>query len=168
MARLQSKTTIRDYTPADRPFLERGVLALLGEESAFDPLKLVTAPGWWGKTHSRYLLSEVRKGRGHILIALVGPKRVGFVVGARQPVTRGKNRAFDSSRRPCCIYSLYVLPRFRRGRIGSRLMDVVEARLRGQGCDLAHMVGLAGNAPARAMYRSRGFKERVLWWGKWL
>jgi len=168
MARSRCTPRVRDYVRADRAFLEQGVLALLEEEAPFDPLRLIVPPNWWGKTHSQYLLSEVRKGRGHTLAAQAGRKRIGFVVGARQPTSRGKSRAFDLSRRPCCIYALYVAPDYRRGGVGTLLLEVVEERLRAQGCDLAHMVGLAGNAPARTLYRARGYEERVLWWAKWL
>ena len=168
MVRSRRTPGVRDYVRTDRAFLERGVLALLKDEAPFDPLRLIVPPSWWGKTHSQYLLSEVRKGSGHMLVAQEGRKRIGFAVGARQPTPRGKSRAFDPSRRPCCIYALYVAPDYCRGGVGTLLMDAVEARLRAQGCDLAHMVGLAGNVPSRTLYRARGYAERVLWWAKWL
>src|SRR5579863_741488 len=103
---------IRDFVPADRPFLERGLLAELKEAAPFDPLKMIVPPRNWGRTHSTFLLNEVRKTRGHLLVAELGAKRAGFLVGTLERPSRGRSRSF-AARHPGWILEVYVAPAFR-------------------------------------------------------
>jgi ribosomal protein S18 acetylase RimI-like enzyme len=153
--------------PADGRFLERGLLADLEEVAPFDPLKKFVPRRDWGRTYSRFLRKEVRTKGGHFLVAEVGSKRAGFVVGVLERLSRavkGKRRA----RRPCRILDLYVAPAFRNRGVGGRLMDEVERRLRAHRRDFVQMLSLSGNERAIAMYHARGYISRVHLLGKWL
>jgi len=162
-----SRLHIRDFAPTDRPFFEQGLLATLREEAPFDPLKLVVPPKGWGRTYSTFLLRQVRTRRGYILVAELGRRRAGFVVGARQPPYRGKVRSSEPVR-PCWIFDVYVSPEFRRRGVGNALMDEIERRFRSDGRDFVHLLALSGNAGALSMYRARGYARRVYMLGKWL
>lgn len=142
------------------------MLAELKDEAPFDPLKIVVPPSEWGRTHSRWLLKQVRTRNGYLLMATIGRKRVGFVVGAiaRASSTR---RSFEPAR-PSSILNLYVVPGFRRRGIGNRLMDELEGKFRAKRRDFVHLIALSGNARALALYRARGYAQRVLFLGKWL
>lgn len=157
---------IRDYESADRRFFERGLLALLKDEAPYDPLKIVVPPREWGRTQATWLMKQVRTRGGHLLIAEIGPKRVGFVVGARERASP-KRRAFEPAR-PCSIYSLYVAPEHRRRGIGNNLMNEIERRFHRARRDFVHLMALSGNARAVELYRARGYVDRVLFLGKWL
>jgi ribosomal protein S18 acetylase RimI-like enzyme len=159
-------TKIREYVKEDRPFLERSLLATLREEAPFDPLKLVVPPKDWGRTYSTWLLKQVRQRGGHILIAEVGRKRAGLVIGALQRASKSRH-GFEPAR-PCWVFDLYVVPKLRRTGIGNQLMGEIEGRFRAWGRDFVHMLSLSGNERALALYRARGYAQRVYTLGKWL
>jgi ribosomal protein S18 acetylase RimI-like enzyme len=158
---------IRDFVPTDRPFFERGLLTTLREEAPFDPLKLVVPPKGWGRTYSTFLQQQVRRRGGYILVAQLGRRRAGFVVGARQLRHRGRLRSLEPAR-PCWIFEVFVLPEFRRRGVGNALMGDIERRFRSDGRDFVHLLALAGNAGALSVYRARGYTQRVYMLGKWL
>jgi ribosomal protein S18 acetylase RimI-like enzyme len=161
------EVNVRDFVPSDRPFLERGLLADLREAAPFDPLKMFVPPRNWGRTYSTFLLKEVRRTHGHILVAELGSKRAGFLVGVVERPSRGQPRSF-AARRPCWIYDLYVEPAFRNRGVGRKLIGEVERRFRAKGRDFVNLLALSGNDRAVALYRSSGYVPRVFLLGKWL
>ena len=57
------------------------------------------------------------------------------------------------------IYHLAVDTSFRGQGIGSRLMDEVEARLRGKGCLKCYLLVVEDNHEVEAYYRNRGWQH---------
>ena len=57
------------------------------------------------------------------------------------------------------IYHLAVDASFRGHRIGSRLMDEVEARLRAKGCLKCYLLVTADNVEVENYYRQRGWQQ---------
>ena len=57
------------------------------------------------------------------------------------------------------IYHLAVHAAFRGQRIGSRLMDEVEARLRAKGCLKCYLLVTADNLEVENYYRQRGWQQ---------
>ena len=60
------------------------------------------------------------------------------------------------------IVTIDVHPEFRRQRIGERLMDLAEQRLKRQGAQRVILEASTGNAPALAFYRQRGYLNKRL------
>ena len=57
------------------------------------------------------------------------------------------------------VHDLHVAPRFQRRGIGRRLLEAVEGRARALDCCKLTLEVQAGNHPARALYRSFGFRD---------
>lgn len=156
---------IRVFRRSDLRFLEGGLQADQREVAPFDPLRMILPLRGWGRTYARHLVQEVRSRGGRILIAEAGRTRAGFVVGVLQPSARAGDRAFAAAR-PAWIYDLYVVPRFRRIGVATRLMVAVEAYFTAEGRDFVHLLALTGNDSALALYRTRGYVQRVFLLGK--
>ncbi len=127
--------TIRDFRyPEDYP----RTLKLWNEAGAGVRVGPSDAPGEIEK--------KLRRDPDLFLVAIVGEELVGTVIGG-----------FDGRRGH--VYHLAVAPSYRRQRIGSRLMDELEARLRAKGCLRCYLLVRPGNEGARRHYEQLGWQE---------
>ena len=107
-----------------------------------------------------YLEKECAAHNGRILIAQFGQQVAGFACVAAK--TSG-----ESPDDPACfawVFDVYVKPEHRRRGVASMLMAEAERFAQAQGATEVRLGVLERNAPARAFYARRGFRDytRVL------
>lgn len=150
----QTTVTIRSATPDDRAALERCFVELQTFEQGIEPNRVAGAP--IAAAYIAELFAACETSSGMIFVAACDGAVAGFVCVLGQThsgeiIERWPERAY--------ITDLVVLSEYRRRGIGSALMRAAEDHA--IGCDAQTlMLGvLAGNAPARALYRLTGFRE---------
>jgi len=141
--------TIRPATDADKEIVIRNQVASQDEEASLHPSRQrgESIRGVaWDMIHAR---------QGLILLAEIDGRIIGHVGGAH---------ALDTSpfflpewQHYSLIFDLYVLPEFRRKKIGSALVREMLRCLENSGATRIRIVGLAGNPAALALYREIGF-----------
>lgn len=99
-------------------------------------------------------MAEIAAGRRVMFVALSGADIVGYVMLNRQSLYQ----PFRSANIPE-IQDLYVLPDYRRGGTGARLVQLCEDQARADGCDMIGLaVGLhAGFGSAQRLYVRNGY-----------
>jgi GNAT superfamily N-acetyltransferase len=159
---------IREYGPADRSFLERGLNAHLNEKARLAPARDLVPSKCWGRAYAASLLIQVRRSRGMALVAELNGVRAGFIFGVPYrgvPKWQLRTLAFA---RPCSVADLYVVPRFRKLGVASQMMSEVESRFARRGYDWIVTFFHQGHRTEADLYRRRGYAVNVVGVGKWL
>ena len=161
----ESRVTIREYTPADRPHLAACLNALMDHMVRLDPWRrLVRASGHSAQYIPKFL-KEVRENSGFILIAEVDGEPAGAAVAWVRRIT-GPDRTTELPTRVGFLSDLSVLPAWRGQGIGSRLIAETERRFRADGCDQFTLGVFYPNVDARRLYERRGFTIRGMFLAK--
>jgi len=99
------------------------------------------------------VLERGQREEDYIVLCAESPERgiVGFVCYGKTPLTRA---TYD-------LYWIVIDPRYRGEGMGRRLLEHVEARLKGRGLKLlvAETSSLAAYTQARSFYKKAGFSE---------
>lgn len=96
------------------------------------------------------LADQLRRRSAFVLLAVDAGKAVGMLIAQR---TMSSFHGRDA----CNIHDLYLVEEARGGGVGRRMMDACADHARALGCGRLTLEVNAGNAPARALYRSLGF-----------
>lgn len=86
-----------------------------------------------------------------LVVALETEDVVGFVSFAME------FRLFEISVRRGIVHNLYVVPEYRGGGIGGRLLEEAEHRLRKRGADVVSLEALDANERVHEFYRRHGY-----------
>lgn len=86
-----------------------------------------------------------------LVVALEAGDVVGFVSFAME------FRLFEISIRRGIVHNLYVVPEYRGGGIGGRLLEEAEDRLRERGADVVSLEALDANERVHDFYRRHGY-----------
>jgi len=140
---------IRPATDADKEIVVRNQVASQDEEASLHPSRQR------GESIRGVAWEMIHARQGLILLAELDGRIIGHVGGAH---------ALDNSpfflpqwQHYSLIFDLYVLPEFRRQKIGSQLVREMAKRLQDSGATRIRIVGLAGNPAALALYQAMGF-----------
>ena len=125
------------------------------EERDIEPMAAAFRALGWDKPRSQYerYLAEQRQGRRAVLVALVAGDFAGYLTINWNP----GYRPFREEGIPE-IQDFNVLPRFRRGGVGTRLMDEAELAVSSRSSVMGIGVGLSPDyGPAQRLYAIRGY-----------
>jgi ribosomal protein S18 acetylase RimI-like enzyme len=122
-----------------------------------DSTDLILRPGF-GRKKARWNLAWVRSRSGQIFVAASSEVVVGCVSAGVVPL-QGLEKQESHSVKPGHIGDLFVVPHCRGQGVGSALLRVAERYLRRKRCDRIRIWLETGNARARALYGSRGYKD---------
>lgn len=155
-------TVVREYRPEDRDGLVNCMRGLQGFIAAIDPLERQRgAADFDADAYTDVILKGVQSRNGMIFISEFESRIVGCVAGwlvqeddadliAAHPSKTGR------------VFELFVDEVVRGRRVGSRLMEHIEAWFREQGCDSVRVEVFYPNENAADFYKKNGYTERCL------
>jgi GNAT superfamily N-acetyltransferase len=132
----------------------------LVEKSRLAPKDLRPNKGW-GSVYAARLLDGVRKGSGLALVGEVEGVSAGFILGGPDHLEPWMLRAHPFTR-PCGVEELYVIPRFRRTRVGAHLLSEFERQMARKGCDWARVFYHRGQRFEEQLYKRAGYVVNVV------
>ena len=140
---------IRPATDADKDAVIANQVASQDTEASFHPSRQsgdAIKGTAWDMIHAR---------RGRIIVAEYDGEIIGHIGGAM---------AHDQSpfflpewQQYALIFDLYVQPRYRRHKVGAKLVSAMELHLRYAGAKIIRIIALSGNDPAQKLYADAGF-----------
>jgi GNAT superfamily N-acetyltransferase len=152
--------TIREYRPADRPFL---AWAVRGSSRTDRPVPTLAGEDRW----SRWVAEAADELHAHrrdpdwvILMAEWRGSWCGLVAGRRVPVSERIDGAPAGRGVAGAFVELYVDPWFRGMGVGHALVEATELCLRGLGCAWLAPLRLPGGPAAESTRREFGFDAR--------
>lgn len=154
--------TYRQYKPADKKEFIRCL------EDVQDYFITQDEVGWmrrspdFGKKYADYLLKDMKKLSGRILLALDGKRVVGLILGSVER-PKGFDRIYTRlDEKLGWIYLLYVDPKYRGMRISSELFDRLELYFKEKKCTVVRLEA-QGNMPMLVeMYAKRGYRPWLM------
>ena len=146
-----SEFQIREIKDQDAEKAAELIARLKKLNGEFDPL-LKTSEKI--ESDSLRILKETVRGKDHIvLVALSGSRLVGVVKGVL------RDRIFYVPRKEGAIVELYIMPEFRRGKLGRDLFDAMVSSLLKKGAELITAEFPSQNEVARKFYSRLGFRS---------
>ena len=146
--------TIRLYQPVDRPQVEACLFELQEFEQRFDKFTLPAR-----ETIAMYmteLLELCERHNGRIYVA----EHEGIVVGMVSAYLKHEDDVLTSLNDYVYVSDIVLLPDHRGQRLGSTLLELIEAYAREVGYALMVIGALAPNDAALRTYRKFGFRDR--------
>lgn len=141
---------IREARPADVNFL-RQTLRNLDDEMR----ELAKVSGFHREGHLPGLNIESHLQRELFFVAAYGDEPCGFIsIWFSHPAPE---KALVPPQQQAAINTLYVLPKFRKQGIASKLLAAAEAKCRRWGAPGISLGFIDGNLPAEAAYRKAGY-----------
>lgn len=143
--------TIRPFENGDLERTAELVVRLKRLNGEFDPL-LKTSENAEEEAR-KSIQSAITKGDSIILLAAAGRKVVGLV---KADIV---DRVFYQPRREGSILEFYILPEYRRSKIGGRLISAICEQLKKKGAELITAEFPSQNEIARQFYTKYGFRS---------
>ena len=156
--------TYRDFVEGDR--YEVGKLAeqMIEYWEVIDDFKLLSkgegyVEKWWQITDKRLKDHEYK-----FVVAETNQKVVGFCLGVVEKEEEVSTMDFLDIKKIKVgdIVDICTDKEYRGLGVGSKLMDMVEAYLKKQGCDYLWLQVMETNEKARQIYLKRGYKNRLV------
>lgn len=110
--------------------------------------------------HLDHLLDLVERNGGFALLAEAEERPVGFLIGV--VAEEDGFYVLPENRRYGAVTDLFVAPQARRKGLATRLMAEAEARFAALGLPRMSIGAVAGNGPARALYRRWAGREHAV------
>jgi ribosomal protein S18 acetylase RimI-like enzyme len=149
------KATIRELRENDDIAQATALIARLKRlNSEFDPL-LKTAEDLAAETRKTLSRSMKDKDNTIILVATSNGRLVGLAKAEL------RDRIFYEPRREGIIIEFYILPEFRRGQLGRRMLDEMIAKLERKGVGLIAAEFPSQNEIAKNFYTKLGFRSLI-------
>lgn len=111
------------------------------------------------------MLKTIHKNHGVIHVAEIEGKPIGLIAGIIAKQSREDLLECMPSR-DGIILELFVDTRYRRQRVGTVLMQRVEAYFRQKGCNASRVEVFEPNATAHNLYKKLGYTDRVIFMTK--
>ena len=150
---------IREYQPQDRKALVKLVENFQDYLVKIDPLKRLRREPAYGQVYTQRVLKQVRNDT--LFVAEESGRPVGFIAGIIQ-----KQPKWDLLQTPPTkagrITELYLEPDYRRKKLGTQLIEKMEAWLKTKGCDILRVEVFAPNKSAHAFYHKRMYADRSI------
>lgn len=148
---------IREYRVEDAPQLEECFVALQDYERLLDD-KLADSRKV-SKQYLEYMFARCDETGGKVFVAEVDGLVVGFIsVWVRVKAKMIEETEYDYA----YVSDLVVLPDYRGLGLGRALLHKAEDYAAREGASLLRLGVLAKNEPARRLYNSLGYEERVI------
>lgn len=158
----QPTITYRLYTSKDKKELIRCV------EEMQDYFIEKDTEGWLRRTKDygrryvdEYLLKELKKLKGQIHLALDGKRVVGFIMGTVENF-KGFDLLYFQPERAGWVYLIYVDPAYRDYKIGTDLMDLLDAFFEKEQCTIVRLEAQGNIDKLEEFYGRRGFKPWLI------
>jgi len=153
--------TIRHYEERDRDALEECMNGQQMYLAGLDPLKQFKRFDDGGKKYRDWLVREVQKLNGAILMACEGNKVVGFIAGYVVPHDE-PDRETRIKALPGSIQDIYVREEYQSRGIGGKLMAAFEAYLKSKGCDEVWVDAFIPNPRSVKFYEREGYTSQFV------
>ncbi len=148
-----ARVYVREATPEDVDQLARLVARLKELNEELDPhFKTVDN---LEEQARKYVEEAVAADNRKVIVA--ADEETGEAVGL--VILELQDRVFYEPRIKAVITDFYVLPRYRRRRVGTLLLEKAEEAAREAGAGIITAVYPAGNSIAASFYKGRGFRE---------
>lgn len=151
------KITLRPYRANDKKHLIACVEALQDHFTQIDITGTFTRRPAYGKVYTDYILKEVQKHQGLIHVAMANGKMVGFVSGAIYKKTKFKE-TYMHPNITGWVLLLYVDSDYRDQKIGTKLMDILEAYFIKKNCDIIRLEAVGSHQRPYQYYKRRGYQ----------
>ena len=150
---------IRDYTDADRAYLQHACAEIHRTHIAVDPWRRGYIDDTYAENSANGTLKEVAQGHGKIFVAEVGGKCVGMVAGIIKD--KDLSEIYIKSWREGEVLKLFVDKPHRGGSIARDLMDAMEDFFKSKDC-VSYTLELFGyNDAAEKFYSKCGLEPRL-------
>lgn len=148
---------IREYADRDSEQLEDCFVELQEHERRLDDL--LAEGRAVARRYLAHMFSRCAETEGRVFVADEGGRAVGFVcVWAKLRPRMIEEKEYEYA----YVSDLVVLPGHRGRGLGRALLERAESHARARGAKILRIGVLARNEPARGLYRSLGFEERVI------
>ncbi len=147
------ESRIRLATSADLDGASELVVRLKKLNGEFDPLFAVSANGIDACRH--YLSDSIKDPKSLVLVS----EQKGKIVGLMKADLR--DRTFYQPRKEGAIVEFYILPEFRRKRLGEELIEEAAKALKKKGAEIVTAEFPSHNQIAVNFYSRRGFRPLV-------
>jgi ribosomal protein S18 acetylase RimI-like enzyme len=148
---------VRAYAHRDAADLEDCFVELQEYERGLDPF-LVEGRSV-ARRYLEYMFARCAETAGAVFVAEADGRAVGFVsVWARVKAEMIEEKEYEYA----YVSDLVVLPAYRGRGLGRALLDRAEEHARAAGAKILRIGVLARNAPARGLYYSFGFEDRIV------
>ena len=144
---------IRPATPADVEAASELVVRLKKLNGEFDPLFAIVDNA--GEQSERYLAEAIKDDGSLVLVC----EEKGKIVGVLKADLR--DRTFYRPRKEGAIVEFYILPEFRRKRLGEELIENAVRALKKRGAEIITAEFPSQNQIAVTFYSKRGFRPLV-------
>jgi ribosomal protein S18 acetylase RimI-like enzyme len=153
---------LRSYVEADRPALVEGLRRLQDALARLDGSgSLRGGVDFDAPAYVAALLHDVAARDGVVAVAEADGRVVAFVAGTI-PLPSEAELLESRATRWGRVHELWVEEGHRGRGLGAALLARAEAHFRARGCDRCRLEIVPENAAARALYASRGYRERLI------
>ncbi|MDD5041597.1 MAG: GNAT family N-acetyltransferase [Candidatus Peribacteraceae bacterium] len=149
------------YSSEDRAELERLITELQGYIAEIDPEKQTRPKEEFNaKRYVALLLEKVKEGRGYVLLAADGEKRIGCIAGIVRAQPSEQDFIEGYPVKIGDILELVVEEKHRGKKVGELLVAELEQIFQKAGCQIIHVSCFAPNIPAHRFYLQQGYFDR--------
>lgn len=158
----ETKITYRLYAPKDKAQFIRCLEEVQDYFIEQDEVGWMSRSEAYGKWFAAFLLKEVHKNHGRIILAMDVKRVVGFIIGKVETIKPYERYYIRRGEKLGWIYLVYVDKRYRGRQIGQTLLQMMEAHFNKHKCTVVRLEA-QGNLPKLVeLYQRAGFKPLLM------
>lgn len=150
------------YTEKNKNDLTKLMEGLQDYLVSIDSFKKLSRPKNWGKEFIKFLLKEIKEGKGIIFLAEFDKKIVGCSAGIIDTLDKGEILGNKKKLKTGRILELFVDENYRGKKIGQKLMTEITKYFKTKKCEQVRLEVYAPNTNARNFYVRQGFFDESI------
>lgn len=148
--------TYRPYRASDKKALMQATAALQDHLVSLDTSDTLTRTSRYGRLYLDYVLKDVKKTNGKIIVACDNKNIIGFVAGSTHKPTKFE-KTYTKRRLMGWVHLLYVDESYRGQQIGKKLLAMMESHFHKRKCDYIRLTAAGNYESPYKFYAKQGY-----------